>query len=232
LVEDDCRLFFYEDCFCLLTDVVVLMRDQEGVVATKEVVPSRAVVRTPFELLCSSPGDGLSLFLEGIDDEYSESLQASWRDAVIDSIVDLPVVVFDPRWSLEDFGYGEDQWDTECVLEQLACTVKEWREFYLLEADVVVLHVCADGGSALDWLRVEERLGEYHRQESVLMYCDSGFPSRDNVVAFCREHNVPLVTSLDDLVPLVYQRLAFLLQDSPLLSHRQEDSAESPPREG
>jgi len=147
------------------------------------------------------------VFLGGNGDEYGQNVQAGWRDVVIASLMDLPVVFFDPRWSLDDFGYYYEEWDTECTVSQLDSELGNWRTIVIDGADLVVFYIHADSSFTFERLRERETLGEYYGQKRLLICCDSGFPMKDDVVSFCTAYEVPLVASLEELIALLRLRI-------------------------
>jgi hypothetical protein len=144
----------------------------------------------PLEL---APGER-SVFLAG---SIEMGAAGPWQAAVERALSDDPVTVLNPR---------RDEWDAtweQSIRHPAFRGQVEWELDAQEAATVIAMYF--DPGTKAPVTLLE--LGLFARTGKVVVSCPPGFWRRGNVEVICARFGLPLVESLDDLVPLVRNRL-------------------------
>lgn len=120
-----------------------------------------------------------------------------WQAAVEQSLVDLPVVVLNPR---------RDEWDAsweQSIRNPLFRGQVEWELEGLERASVVAMYFASPTQAPITLLE----LGLLARSGKLVVCCPAGFWRRGNVEVVCARYGVPLVADLPALVRAVRSQI-------------------------
>ncbi|KAI1458207.1 hypothetical protein F4805DRAFT_150920 [Annulohypoxylon moriforme] len=137
-----------------------------------------------------------SVFLAGTTTKTSDG--RDWREALAESLLDLPLTVINP--------YRPD-WDSSWK-EDITChRFKEQVEWELEKqdsADMVVFYFGPATEAPISLLE----LGLCARSGKAIVVCPEGYKKRGNVQIVCRKYRLDIVEGLDALKPAIKRRLS------------------------
>ena len=141
----------------------------------------------------------LSIFLAGSDLRFPDLPVGDWRTQMEEHLSGFGVVLLDPWWP-DGAIYDDTLWEkwlsglTEAEMEY---RVRRWRQRALDEADLVIFDFGSMYRSAIDLLELGScAFGT--RRDKVIVCCPKEVDR--HVRIFCKEHGIPVVTSLEQLV--------------------------------
>jgi len=121
-----------------------------------------------------------------------------WRNAVIDSLSDHSITIFNPLRLDWASSWIEDE-SCEPFREQI-----EWELDMQGRSDVVVIYFRDDTEAPISLLE----LGLCARSGKALVVCHPKYRKRGNVQIICRRYDIKMLDSLDGLAEAVMDKLA------------------------
>jgi hypothetical protein len=145
---------------------------------------------TPLPTELQSP----SVFLAG---SIEMGLAEYWQDELERALADLDVLILNPRREAWDASWVQSI-DNPLFREQV-----EWEMSALERADIVAMYFAPDTKAPVTLLE----LGLRARAGSLIVCCPAGYWRHGNVEIVCRRFDLPIVTTLPELVTFVRKRL-------------------------
>ncbi|KAL7918566.1 hypothetical protein ACQKWADRAFT_236418 [Trichoderma austrokoningii] len=141
-----------------------------------------------------------SVFLAGTTNPTGE---ADWREALTAALIELPVVIYNPKRNDWDSTWREDFSDSRWA-EQV-----EWELEMQDKADIVVIFFHKATQAPISLLE----FGLCVRSGKAIVCAQDGYSKRGNVEAVCKRYGARFVTSEKDLRDAVEERLMRLVAE-------------------
>lgn len=141
-----------------------------------------------------------SVFLAGPTNPTGEP---DWRETLTAALIDLPVVIYNPKRTDWDSTWKEDFSDSRWA-EQV-----EWELEMRRRADIVVVFFHRATLAPISLLE----FGLSVHSGQAIVCAQDGYAKRGNVEAVCRQNGTKLVNSEEDLKNVVIERLKKLLAE-------------------
>ncbi|KAL9476229.1 hypothetical protein ACSS6W_006070 [Trichoderma asperelloides] len=139
-----------------------------------------------------------SVFLAGPTNPTGE---ADWRETLTTALIELPIVIYNPKRHDWDSTWKEDFSDSRWA-EQV-----EWELGMQDKADVVVVFFHKATPAPISLLE----LGLCVRSGKAIVCAQDGYSKRGNVEAVCRRYGAKFMASEEDLKDAVTERLKELI---------------------
>ncbi|PTB38568.1 hypothetical protein M441DRAFT_28922 [Trichoderma asperellum CBS 433.97] len=139
-----------------------------------------------------------SVFLAGPTNPTGE---ADWRETLTEALIELPIVIYNPKRSDWDSTWKEDFSDSRWA-EQV-----EWELGMQDKADIVVVFFHKATPAPISLLE----LGLCVRSGKAIVCAQDGYSKRGNVEAVCRRYGAKFMASEEDLKDAVMERLKGLI---------------------
>ena len=159
-----------------------------------ESIPKALVYKPPARPMLDRP----SVILYG---SIESNPTNDWQTHIATSLLDLPVIIINPRCDTWDDTWVEDVSDVR-FKEQV-----EWEMDHAKSADVIVFYFKPDTLTPITLLE----LGMYAGTGKAIVCCPNGFYKKGNVQIVCARYGIELLETLEELELTVRTKLVGML---------------------